>query len=223
MGIFKRVKRITKANINGLLDKAENPIMMLNEMTRELEQEIALAQKALTRQIYAENKQKALILNINATIEKRNRQAKLAIEHGEESIARLAVEEKLIQENQLSFYVEQFEALQDQTNLLKNHLNDLNATFVELQNRKILLASRANVAQSIKRIQAATSSFEVGNILKGISQAEDQIVLMEAEVQAGQQFTRPLSIQETTYQKVINEEDIYKEIDKMKQEQLKIG
>ncbi|MFJ7738760.1 PspA/IM30 family protein [Lysinibacillus sp. NPDC097287] len=223
MGIFKRVKRITKANINGLLDKAENPIMMLNEMTRELEQEIALAQKALTRQIYAENKQKALILNINATIEKRNRQAKLAIKNGEESIARLAVEEKMIQENQLSFYLEQFEALQDQTNILKNHLNDLNATFVELQNRKILLASRANIAQSIKRIQAATSSFEVGNILKGISQAEDQIVLMEAEVQAGQQITRPLLIQETTYQNVINEEDINKEIDKLKQEQLKIG
>lgn len=223
MGIFKRVKRITKANINGLLDKVEDPIAMLNEMTRELEQEIAHAQKALSLQIYAENKQKALILAINATIEKRMRQAKLAIEHGDETIARLAIEEKMIQENQLDFYVEQFEALQDQTNILKNHLNDLNATLVELQNRKILLASRANVAQSIKRIQTATSSFETGNILKGISQAEDRILLMEAEVQAGQHFTRSLFIQEATYQNVINEEDINKEIDKLKQTQLKIG
>lgn len=169
MGIFKRVKRMTKANINGLLDKVEDPMMMLNEMTRELEQEIAYAKKALSRQIYAENKQKALILDIKATIEKRTRQAKLAIEHSDESIVRLAIEEKMRQVNQLSFYVEQYEALQEQTSILKNHLIDLNATFVELQNRKFLLASRANVAQSIKRIQAATSSFDIGNMLKGIS------------------------------------------------------
>ncbi|TSI07385.1 PspA/IM30 family protein [Lysinibacillus sp. BW-2-10] len=220
MGIFKRVKRIIRANINGLLDKVEDPMMMLNEITRELEQEITNAQKALTRQIYAENKQKALILDIKATIEKRTRQAKLAIEHGDDTIARLAIEEKIIQENQLNFYVEQYQALQDQTGILKTHLNDLNTTLVELQNRKILLASRANVAQSIKRIQAATSSFETGNILKGISQAEDRIVLLEAEVQAGQHFTRPLLIQEAT---VINEDDVNKELNKLKQEQLKIG
>ncbi|RUL53214.1 PspA/IM30 family protein [Lysinibacillus antri] len=220
MGIFKRVKRITKANINGLLDKVEDPMMMLNEMTRELEQELTNAQKALTRQIYAENKQKALILEVNATIEKRTRQAKLAIEHGDEAIARLAIEEKMIQENQLSFFVEQYQALQDQTGILKTHVNELNTTLVELQNRKVLLASRANVAQSIKRIQATTSSFETGNILKGISQAEDRIILMEAEVEAGKHFTRPLLIQEAT---VINEDDVNKELDKLKQEQLKIG
>ena len=223
MGIFKRVKRITKANINGLLDKVEDPIAMLNEMTRELEQEIAHAHKALSLQIYAENKQKALILDIKATLEKRMRQAKLAIEHDNEAIARLAIEEKMIQENQLSFYVEQYEALQNQTSILKTHLNELNAVLIDLQNRKILLASRANVAQSIKRIQAATSSFKTGNILKGISQAEDRIVLMEAEVQAGQHFKRPLFLEEAKFQNVINEEDIHKEMDKLKQAQLKIG
>ena len=46
---------------------------------------------------------------------------------------------------------------------------------------------------------------------------------MEAEVQAGQHFKRPLFLEEAKFQNVINEEDIHKEMDKLKQAQLKIG
>ncbi|MTE25168.1 PspA/IM30 family protein, partial [Microbacterium sp. ZXX196] len=46
MGIFKRIKTITTSGINGLLDKTEDPIVMLNEYLREMEQELNKAQSA---------------------------------------------------------------------------------------------------------------------------------------------------------------------------------
>lgn len=73
------MKRIAKADINGLLDGFEDPIAMLNEYSREMEQEMAKAHKALARQIFVENKQAAVILETKALVEKRRRQAKLAI------------------------------------------------------------------------------------------------------------------------------------------------
>src|ERR671939_598190 len=57
MGIFKRFKTITMAEINGLLDGIEDPIAMLNEYSREMEKEIAKGQQALARQIFVEKKQ----------------------------------------------------------------------------------------------------------------------------------------------------------------------
>ncbi|PKG21600.1 PspA/IM30 family protein, partial [Niallia nealsonii] len=54
MGIFKRIKTIAKADINSLLDSMEDPIGMLNEYSREMEQEIGKAQKALSQQIFVE-------------------------------------------------------------------------------------------------------------------------------------------------------------------------
>jgi len=64
MGIFKRMKTIAKADINGVLDKMEDPIAMLNEHSREIEQEMVKAQKALARQIFLEKKLSGLILEI---------------------------------------------------------------------------------------------------------------------------------------------------------------
>jgi phage shock protein A len=216
MGIFKRLKRIAKADINGLIDGMEDPIAILNEYSREMEQEIAKAQRSLSRQIFVENKQAALILETKTLVDKRTRQAKLALENGEEAIVKLAVQEKLVHEKQLGLYQQQYEAIKEQTEILKEKLKELQQTYSELQHRKILLASRANVAQSIKQIQQAATTFQTDNILRGVARAEDKILLMEAEVQAGNQFANPLVRFDTAY---VNDEELNREIEKLKNEQ----
>lgn len=222
MGIFKRIKTITMAEINGLLDGLEDPIAMLNEYSREMEQEIAKGQKALASQIFVEKKQSALILETEGLVAKRARQAKLAIERGEEDIAKLAVQEKLVHQKQLSLYKEQLEAINGQSQLLIEKLNQLKETYNEMQHKKILLASRANVAQSIKQIQKATFTFQTDNIARGVARAEERILLMEAEVQAGSQFSNPLAAHEAEYRDFVNDEELEKEIEKLKFEKEKV-
>jgi phage shock protein A len=218
MGIFKRMKTIAKADINGVLDKMEDPIAMLNEHSREMEQEMVKAQKALARQIFLEKKFSVLILETKNVLDKRTRQAKLAIDQGEDAIAKLAVQEKLTHENQLSVYQQQYEAIQGQTEMLKEKLCEMQNTYNELQHKKVLLASRANVAQSMKQIQKATASFQTDTIARGVVRAEERILLMEAEVQAATQFTSPLIQHDRTYQNYANEEELNREIEKLKSE-----
>lgn len=213
MGIFKRMKRIVKADVNGWLDNLEDPLSMLNEYSREMEEEIAKGQRALSRQIFVENKQAALILETKALVEKRNRQAKLAIEQGEETFAKLAVQEKLTQDKQLSLFEQQYEVIKGQTENLREKLSELQKNFNELQHKKVLLASRANVAQSMKQIQNAVGSFQTDNIIRGVARAEDRILLMEAEVQAGNQSINPLVKYNTSY---VNEEEVTREIEKLR-------
>jgi phage shock protein A len=220
MGIFKRVKTITKAEINGLLDGMEDPIAMLNEYSRELEQEILKGQKALSQQYLVEKKQAALLLETEELIAKRTRQAKLAIEQEEDTIAKLAVQEKLLYEKQIDLYQQQFNAIKEQTQILIDKLNQLKETYNELQHKKILLASRANVAQSIKQIQKATVSFQTDNIARGVARAEERIMLMEAQVQAGSQFSSPLAQHDAVFQNYVREEELEKELEKLKREKV---
>ncbi|MGG3467590.1 PspA/IM30 family protein [Neobacillus pocheonensis] len=222
MGIFRRIKTITMAEINGLLDGIEDPIAMLNEYSREMEQEIAKGQKALARQIFVEKKQEALISETQTLVDKRTRQAKLAIEKGEEAIAKLAVQEKLTHEKQLAVYQEQYDAVKAQTKILLEKLDELRETFNQLQQKKILLASRANVAQSMKQIQKATVSFQKDTIARGVARAEERILLMEAEVQAGSQFSAPLAQFDATYQTFIDDEELNREIEKLTKEKVNI-
>jgi phage shock protein A len=220
MGIFKRLKTITMAEINGLLDGIEDPIAMLNEYSREMEQEILKGQKALSRQIFVENKQAALILETERLVEKRTRQAKLAIEQGEDAIAKIAVQEKLIHEKRLNLYKQQYQAVKAQTQILIEKLNQLKDTYNQMQHKKILLASRANVAQSMKQIQNATASFQTENISSGVARAEEQILMMEAEVQAGQQFSTPMAQFDSAYCNLVDEEELNKELEKLKSEKV---
>lgn len=218
MGIFKRLKTMTKAQLNGLLDGIEDPIAMLNEYSRELEEEIVKAQKALSLQILVEKKQANLLLETEGLVDKRTRQAKLAIEQGEDTIAKIAVQEKLTNEKQLALYQQQFEAIKSQTELLIDKINELKETYNELQHKKILLASRANVAQSMKQIQQATTNFQTDNIARGVARAEEQIMLMEAQVQAGSHFINPLSQHDAAYQTYVNNEELERELEKLKNE-----
>jgi phage shock protein A len=215
MGIFKRIKTIAKADMNGYIDGLENPIAMLNEYSREMEREMTKAQQALASQIFTKNKQAALVLETRGLVEKRTRQAKLAIEQGDESMAKLAVQEKLVAEKQLSVYEQQFELIKGQTALLSEKLNDLQQAYQGLQQKKIILASRANVAQSIKQIQNISSSFQTDNILRGVTRAEDQILLMEAEVQASSGFASPLTKFGSSN---VNVEELEREMAKLKSE-----
>lgn len=215
MGIFKRMKTIAKADMNGWLDNLEEPISMLNEYSREMDQEIGKAQSSLSRQLLAENKQATLILDTKALVEKRMRQAKLAMDQGEETMAKLAVQEKLTHEKQLALYEEQYETIKNQTEALKEKLVELQQAYQQLEHKKILLASRANVAQSMKQIQKATSSFQTDNILKGVARVEDRILWMEAEVQVGNQFSSPLVKYDSTF---VNDEEVNNELEKLKSE-----
>lgn len=220
MGIFKRIKTITMAEMNGLLDGIEDPIAMLNEYSREMEQEIVKGQKALARQIFVEKKQAALISETQAFVDKRNRQAKLAIERGEDTMAKLAVQEKLVLEKQLHLYQEQAEAIKTQTQLLTEKIEQLKETYNQMQHKKILLASRANVALSTKQIQKATVSFQTDTIARGVARAEEQILMMEAEVQAGNQFSTPIASLDAAANQLVDEEELNKELEKLKNEKV---
>lgn len=218
MGIFKRIKTIAKADINSLLDSMEDPIAMLNEYSREMELEIGKAQKALSRQLFVENKQIALILETKEIAERRARQAKLAVEKGDEQIAKLAIQEKINHEKQLSLYEQQLEVIKEQTVILKGQIDELQTTYQELQHKKILLASRANVAKSIKQIQTASSSFQADNIVRGVTRVEEKILLMEAEVQAGNYHSSKFTSYESANLNTVLDEEVNKELEKLKSE-----
>ncbi|MBT2655189.1 PspA/IM30 family protein [Bacillus sp. ISL-18] len=223
MGIFKRLKTITMAELNRLLDGIEDPIAMLNEYSREMEQEIVKGQNALARQIFVEKEQAALIAETKLVVDKRTRQAKLALEQGEETIAKLAVQEKMTKENQLQLYVQQLESIKGQTQILVEKLDQLKETYNQMQQKKILLASRANVAQSMKQIQKVTVSFNTDDIARGVARAEEKILMMEAEVQAGNQFATPLAPFDATFDHYVSEEELNKELEKLKSEKEKVA
>jgi phage shock protein A len=216
MGIFKRMKDITAAEINGLLDQMEDPIKMLNQYVREIEAEIARGQQALSIQIFLEKKQLALITNTEEMIARRTRQAKLAVDREEEAIAKLALQEKLLHEKKAVLYKEQYETIKNQTSALCEKLNQLKEKYNELQHKRLLLISRANVAQAMKQLNNTSASFQE-NIAKNVARTEERILMMEAEVQAGNRLSQHSpNLHSYTIDAALQEE-VQKELENLKE------
>ncbi|WP_066058862.1 PspA/IM30 family protein [Robertmurraya korlensis] len=220
MGIFKRIKDIATADVNDALDRLEDPISMLKQYLRELEGEIGKAQKALAQQLYIEKKFEAVIESTIDRVQKRARQAELAVERGEDQIARLAIEDKLQQEKKLRLYEGQYHTIKNQTNLLYDELDKLKEKYDELQDRKLLLVSRMTAAKVTNDISQVLSSINPDRAVKGFIKVEEEILKLEAKSQANQYFTKANVGRIESVLGTYSHEDVERELEKLKSSRL---
>ena len=188
MGIFKRMKQIVLADIHDVLDKAEDPISMVGQYLREMEEQLARAQKAFSDQLFLEKKYEMLVEETQAIIEKRVRQANLAVDRNQDEIAKLALQDKIVQEQKFASYKQQQETIQAQTANLSEKVKELKDKYEELKLKQQELIARANTAKAVKAIQTTIHSFSTDNAMRGFARMEDRILALEAEAKASQAF-----------------------------------
>lgn len=104
MSIIGRFKDIMSANINALLDKAENPEKMVDQYLRNMNSDLAKV-KAETAAVMAEEQRaKREYHECQADMEKMESYAMKALQAGNESDARKFLERKTSLESKLAFF-----------------------------------------------------------------------------------------------------------------------
>ncbi|WP_242220943.1 PspA/IM30 family protein [Bacillus cereus group sp. BfR-BA-01380] len=217
MGIFKRIKNIVMADVHQTLDKLESPVSMLKQYLRETEEQITKAQKALSHQFYLEKKYEALIVETDALIAKRTRQAELAVSRAEDHMAQLALQDKIITEKKATLYREQYEITKQQTAALYEQIDKLQEKYQELQYKELVLVSRLNAAQAIKEGNAALTSFHTENAAKGFARVESYVQKLEAEAAASNYFYQLKSPNQTEILDQGLQEEVKQALEKLKE------
>ena len=217
MGIFKRIKSIAVADINCAIDKMEDPTTMLKQYLRELEEEIKKGENALANQLFIEKKYEALIAEAQSVIEKRARQAQLAVDQNEEDIAILALQDKIAQEKKLTIAKATYETVKKQTTTVYAQVKKLKETYEELQQKKLALIARANVAEVTNQVNGSLASFSPESAVKGFARMEEQILNLEAKASASQSFYEMNRSKEAQYLNKALQDEVQLELEKLKQ------
>jgi phage shock protein A len=157
MGILSRMKSVFKAEVNSTLDKVEDAEKMLNQTVLDMQQQLAKAkqqvavaiadEKRLERQ-YKENGEQAA-----GWMEK----AKLAVQNGNDELAKAALGRKTEYENLATEFKTQWEAQHAAVEKLKTSLRELERKIDEAKRQKDLLIARNKRAKAQKQIHQTMS------------------------------------------------------------------
>ena len=102
MSVFRRIRDITVATLNEKLEQSQDPVRLIDQFLHSTRQDIAEAEKR-SRQCQVHSRQlKRQVDQAESMRYKREEQALLALKAGEEHLAKLALQEKLIYEERSS-------------------------------------------------------------------------------------------------------------------------
>ena len=188
MGILTRFKDIMAANINALLDKAEDPEKMIDQYLRNLESDLGKV-KAETASIMAEEaRAKRELDECNEEISKYQSYAEKALKAGNESDARAFLEKKQNVSKKLAALQQNYDIAAANASKMREMHDKLVKDIDSLNERRDAIKAKVQVAKTQQRLNEIGSSVTgASNDLSAFERMEEKAdrMLDEANAMAG--------------------------------------
>ncbi len=172
MAIFSRLADILKANINDMIDKAEDPEKMLKMIVIDMEEQLQAATQGLGAALASERQLRRRAEEAKENVREWEERAKSALQAGDEAQARRAVENKLKAESDAQEREQEHDAYFAETEAMRVQLGELKQKIEETRSHEAVLAARLRMAKA--KMSVADS---LGGPLSKLSEIEDKVQL----------------------------------------------
>lgn len=214
MGIFTRVRDIIGANINTMLDKAEDPEKLVKLMIREMEDTLVEVKASCAGAMATKKKIQRELNECNVRSEDWAQKAQLAMDKGREDLAREALLEK-------RRYAERSEALDGETTqcdeLIDQYQEDISQLEDKLNSareKQRILVQRHVHAQHKMTAEQHIRRMDTSDAMQRFDSFEERIERMEADADLVNYGRKP-SLEEE-FRRLEGDEDIEKELAALK-------
>lgn len=198
--IFGRISTLMKANINSMLDSAEDPQKMLDQLVRDFTNNIADAESAIAETIgnlrllerdNQEDVQSAADWGNKAIAASRKGDELRAAGHDADAdkfdnLAKIALQRQISSENEAKATAPQIAAQTEVVDKLKDGLNGMKQKLDQLKSKRSELLARAKTAEAQNKVHDAVKSIDVMDPTSDLGRFEDKIRRQEA-LAAGKQ------------------------------------
>ncbi|HEV2274897.1 MAG TPA: PspA/IM30 family protein [Acidobacteriaceae bacterium] len=181
MALLERVGTLLRANVNDLIDKAEDPQKLLRQLVLDMENQLMQVKTqvaiAIADQHLLEKKQKE---HTGSAAEWR-RKAELAVSKGHDDLARAALERSLAQDHIAQGFAQQLEDQHAEADSLRTALRKLDQKLVETRSRCDLLIAQERRARVVNKATAARQTVDLQQKSPALDRMKSRILSHEAQ------------------------------------------
>ncbi|MDX2376542.1 PspA/IM30 family protein [Microbacterium sp. LRZ72] len=195
--IFGRISTLVKANVNALIDQAEDPQKMLDQLVRDYTNNIADAEAAIAETIgnlrllerdHQEDVQAATEWGNKALAASRKADELRTSGHTADAdkfdnLAKIALQRQIGEENEARSAEPQIATQTEVVDRLKDGLNGMKQKLEQLKTKRSELLARAKVAEAQTKVHDAVRSIDVLDPTSEIGRFEDKVRRQEALAQ----------------------------------------
>ncbi len=191
MGILTRFKDIMTANINAMLDKAEDPQKMIDQYLRDLESDMAKVKTETASMMAEEKAAKRELDECSGEIVKMGDYAKRAVAAGNDDEARQFLQEKAELSSKQAVLQEKYNAAVANSSKMREMHDKLESDIASLRSRRDMLKAKAQVAETQAKLNnVGSGADDSGAKIASFDKMEDKINRMLDEQEAMEQLNR---------------------------------
>ncbi|MBR5681828.1 MAG: PspA/IM30 family protein [Ruminococcus sp.] len=184
MGVFQRLSDLLKANVNDLIDRAEDPEKMVKQIIIDMQTELAKATQNYGKAKASERLAEKKYLDAQKVSADWESKAKAALAKGDQDLAKQALARKVKADEDLANYKEMYDSISAQTDAIGDQVEVLKSKLEEAKSRQAMLIARSQMADTQKSLAKAAGSFDPNSSFDKFQRMEEKVVRKEAEAAA---------------------------------------
>jgi phage shock protein A len=202
-GIVGRVMQLARANVNAMIDSAEDPQKMMDQLVRDYSANISEAEQAIAQTIgslrmieddQAEDAKAAQQWGKKAEAASKKADELRTTGNASEAdkfddLARVALERQMTAENDVVTVQHTIDAQNESVEKLKAGLSQMKIKLSDLQHKRNSLVARARSAQAQNRMQEAVRSVDIMDPASEVGRFEEKVRREEAKVRGQEELS----------------------------------
>lgn len=184
MGFFDRIMRVIRANINSLIGSAEDPEKVLEQAVHDMQEDLIQLRQAVAQAIATQKRTERDYSRTQSTADEWHRRAQLALQKGDDNLAREALTRKKSYQETAEAMRKQIELQTSAVSQLKQNMRSLESKISEARSKKDLYIARARSAKAAEKIQEMMGQINTGSALSAFDRMEEKVLQLEARSEA---------------------------------------
>ncbi|WP_371374014.1 phage shock protein PspA [Thalassotalea aquiviva] len=215
MGMFSRFTDIINANINSLLEKAENPEKMIRLIVQEMEETLVEVRSVAAKNIADKKAVTRTLKSAESQVADWQQKAEIALSKGREDLARSALVEKKKAMTLVNNTQQELDALNDILDKVQDDAGRLQTKLTEAKRRQESIRLRQQSATTRLKVKSQLHAVDVEESLQKFERYQQKVEQVEAQVEAWDITHKSDLMNE--FDALENEDAIERELQAMKQ------